>query len=81
MKHLMKSICFRTGSKFSQMFLFTILIHTFAKNKANRLSTFDLVYSFSRIYKIHKIAIFANPQNCLDGHFICEDSIRWSSMI
>ena len=36
MSHLMKTACFLAGSKFSQIFLFTILIHTFAKNKAKR---------------------------------------------
>ena len=81
MNYLKGSVCFKAGLKFSQMFHFTNLIHTFAKTRQNGLSVFDLVYSFSRIYKTHKNAIFANPPNCLDGHFICEDSIRWSSMI
>ena len=33
----MKSVCLIAESKFSQIFLFTILIHTFAKNKAKQL--------------------------------------------
>lgn len=33
---LMKNVCFGADAKFSQMFHFTNLIHTFAKNKAKR---------------------------------------------
>ena len=36
MSALVKMACFLADSKFSQIFLFTILIHTFAKNKAKR---------------------------------------------